>query len=260
MRTVTYQGEEYEVLWEGEVRGRKRSKIRSLADGRELWVLSFLLKRPRRPQDDLLLDWVPEEEVKRFRALEQEYLAHRLGKAKMGAFRRALAKRLLPVFQGYVREAEQELDDAGWSSTDRDRLKWRAALYEAVSTLKQIVNLDKQAMTLRKRAIKLAYDNPGPVREALLPLLKEGAVAAPTADNIGAMASQFAAKAFQKGERWGGSQNRTTYPRKHYAELERMFGVLNARQLAWFNQVYDYNMAVLTTGKQFPMPKAPSRL
>ena len=49
--------------------------------------------------------------------------------------------------------------------------------------------------TLRKRAIKLAYDNPGPVRDALLPILAKTAVGRDqnqALKNIGAVAEELA--------------------------------------------------------------------
>lgn len=69
--------------------------------------------------------------------------------------------------------------------------------------------------------------------------------------NLALMASQYAARAFSKGERHGGSANRTTYPVKWYRELERTFGgPLDARLLKAFDILYDWQMWQLTNGKQ----------
>lgn len=79
-------------------------------------------------------------------------------------------------------------------------------------------------------------------------------VAEPTEANLGLAAASFASKAYAKGERWGGGANRTTYPGKWYGKLEELFGVLNAQELTFFNDHYDYHMAQLTTGKDMAPP------
>lgn len=63
--------------------------------------------------------------------------------------------------------------------------------------------------------------------------------------NLPLMASQYAARAFGKGERFHFG-NKTTYPAKWYAKLEETFGVLNASQLAAFDEAY--NEALIALG------------
>lgn len=84
--------------------------------------------------------------------------------------------------------------------------------------------------------------------------------AKPTAANLMLMAGQLAAKAFSKGERYGGRANSTTYPKKWYRELERMFGPLSAVALSYFDDAYTHHMAQLTYERTLRPPPVPAGL
>ena len=61
--------------------------------------------------------------------------------------------------------------------------------------------------------------------------------------NLSMIAQSCASKAYLKGERWGGGLNKTTYPKKHYPELERVMGrLLDAKELTFFDRAYDSYM------------------
>lgn len=66
----------------------------------------------------------------------------------------------------------------------------------------------------------------------------------PIAEKLKAFAIESAEKAYASGERYHAG-NATTYPRKHFGELERRFGVRNAIELQYFMDVYDYALATL---------------
>jgi len=81
-------------------------------------------------------------------------------------------------------------------------------------------------------------------------------VASPTAANLAFAAGSFASRAFSKGER-SHAGNSTVYPRKWYRELEKMFGVLNAVELSYFNDIYEHHIAQLSQEKALPPPRIP---
>lgn len=60
--------------------------------------------------------------------------------------------------------------------------------------------------------------------------------------NITMFAQRFAARAYKKGERFHAG-NATTYPAKHYPKLEKSLGILNAKELAFFDRAYDAYMS-----------------
>lgn len=66
----------------------------------------------------------------------------------------------------------------------------------------------------------------------------------PIAEKLKAFAIESAEKAYASGERYHAG-SATTYPRKHFGELERRFGVRNAIELQYFMDVYDYALATL---------------
>jgi len=67
--------------------------------------------------------------------------------------------------------------------------------------------------------------------------------------NITWLASSSAHRAYSGGERWGGGGNTTTYPKKHYAKIEKTLGVVNAKELSFFDAVYKAWMRWLTQVK-----------
>ena len=120
---------------------------------------------------------------------------------------------------------------------------------------------------LRDQIVKLAYDNPGEIRDKLLPVLagksvdinKLNAMLAhrknaarkgyrgqwdeTKLDKLDGLAQSRATAAYRKDERWGGPSNATTYPKKHYAYIEGLLGIMGAQELGYFDDVYDAYMA-----------------